>query len=107
MHLWFDFSGEVYTFGHSSQLPTLPIVAGFRVCQGTEANIFACPAGGALTDGDVDDPDCAAGCLGADGVQGTLDDTIDHACTHSIDQGGSAGVLPLIPRGGGSWMVSH
>ena len=89
-------SGEVYTYGHSSQLPTLPIVAGFRRCEGTEANIFACPPGGALTNGDVDDPDCAAGCLGADGLQGTLDDTIDHACTHSIDQGGSAGLLPLI-----------
>ena len=81
-------SGEIYTFGHSSQLPTLPIVAGFRVCDGTEANIFACPAGDAIVDGDVDDPDCAAGCLGADGLQGTLDDTVDHACSHSIDQGG-------------------
>ena len=40
-----------------------------------------------MTDGDVDDPDCAAGCLGPDGYQGTLDDTLDHACTHSIDQG--------------------
>ena len=89
-------SGEVYTFGHSSQLPTLPIVTGFRVCQGTEANIFACLPGGALTDGDVDDPDCAAGCLGADGLQGTLDDTLDHACTHSIDQGGSACLLALL-----------
>ena len=69
------------------QLPTLPIVAGFRVCTGQEANLFACPPGDAATNGDVDDLDCAAGCLGPDGRQGTLDDTLDHACTHSIDQG--------------------
>ena len=31
------------------QLPTLPIVAGFRVCTGQEANLFACPPGDAAT----------------------------------------------------------
>jgi len=34
-------SGEIYTYGHTSQLPSLPIVAGFRSCVGTEATLFA------------------------------------------------------------------
>lgn len=40
-HLGYN-DGEIYTFGHTSQLPSLPIVAGFRTCQGTELNIFHC-----------------------------------------------------------------
>jgi hypothetical protein len=68
-------SGEVYTFGHSTQLPSLPVVTGGRVCTGTEANIFGCP----LSWNDMADSDCMNGCLGTDGLQGTLDDTVDHA----------------------------
>ena len=65
-------TGEIYTFGHSSQLPTLPIVTGFRLCDGSESNVFACEP-----HGNPDDRDCEAGCVGADGLQGTLDDTVD------------------------------
>ena len=68
--------GELYTYGHTSQLPTLPIVAGFRACQGNELNMFRCEVRG-----DAVDPDCANGCVGADGFQGTLDDTLDPSCT--------------------------
>jgi hypothetical protein len=57
-------------------------MAGFRACEGTEANIFACPERGNPTD-----RDCTKGCLGDDGYQGTLDDTIDPSCVHSLDQG--------------------
>jgi hypothetical protein len=77
-------SGEIYTFGHSNQLPNLPIVSGWRVCDGHEANIMACPLG---RENDCADPECLMGCLGADGLQGTNDDTIDPRCVHSIDQG--------------------
>ena len=31
--------------------------------------------------GDAVDPDCANGCVGADGFQGTLDATLDPSCT--------------------------
>ena len=67
-------SGELYTYGHSSQLPTIPIVAGFRECQGGEANIFACKemstGKGQYSDHDAPtDRDCMNGCLGADGIQ--------------------------------------
>ena len=75
-------SGTVYTYGHTTQLPDLPIVAGFRTCEGTEQNIFGCPEHGT-----PDDRDCAAGCLGDDGLQGTHDDTLDYRCTHTLDQG--------------------
>ena len=64
--------GELYTYGHTSQLPTLPIVAGFRACQGTELNLFTCEERGRPVD-----RDCLNGCVGADGYQGTMDDTID------------------------------
>ena len=76
-------SGEIYTFGHSNQLPSLPIVAGWRVCDGHEANLFACP----VQRNDAEDLDCLNGCVGPDGLQGTLDDTIDPRCLHTIDQG--------------------
>ena len=36
-------SGSIYTFGATKQLPTLPIVEGFRTCDGTEASLFGCP----------------------------------------------------------------
>jgi hypothetical protein len=77
-------SGEIYTFGSSNQLPSLPIVTGWRVCDGHESSIMACPLG---RQNDCADPDCLHGCLGADGLQGTADDTIDPRCIHSIDQG--------------------
>ena len=64
--------GELYTYGHTSQLPTLPIVAGFRACQGTELNLFTCEERGRPVD-----RDCLNGCVGAVGYQGTMDDTID------------------------------
>jgi len=80
-HLGYS-TGELYTYGHTTQLPNLPIVAGFRACQGTELNMFHCPVRGSAVD-----PDCLNGCVGADGLQGTLDDTLDPSCTHSIDQG--------------------
>jgi hypothetical protein len=76
-------SGQIYTYGHTHLLPTLPIVAGFVTCAGGEANIFACPESG----GNLADRDCEMGCAGFDGVPGTSDDTIDPRCTHMIDQG--------------------
>jgi hypothetical protein len=96
--------GSTYTFGHTNQLPTLPVVAGFRTCTGTEANIFNCPITGDPTKtvctgcvgvtspqapgpGQPVDMDCLNGCVGADGVQGTLDDSVDPTCPHSLDQG--------------------
>jgi hypothetical protein len=95
-------SGEIYTYGRTSQLPTLPIVAGGRLCAGTEANIFACPQGAWL----FQDPDCLNGCVGPDGVQGTLDDSPDPACSHSVDQGAichnadsPSNMNPSAPRG--------
>jgi hypothetical protein len=75
-------TGVMYTFGTTRLLPTLPIVAGFKTCDGTESNIFACAAGGAPVD-----PDCWIGCRGVDGQSGTADDSIDPTCSHSIDQG--------------------
>ena len=82
-------SGTIYTYGHTSQLPTLPVVAGFRRCTGSESNIFSCPSSYDLGSpgGDPDDLDCASGCLGPDGLQGTVDDTVSHQCQHSVDQG--------------------
>lgn len=75
-------SGVIYTFGTTNLLPTLPIVAGFQTCAGTENNIFECAPGGT-----PQDPDCWIGCRGADGIMGTADDSIDPTCTHAIDQG--------------------
>jgi len=84
-------SGTLYTFGTSSQLPTLPVVAGFRMCDGGESNIFQCPSSadrGAPVANLPDDLDCLQhGCVGPDGVQGTLDDTVSHTCQHTVDQG--------------------
>ena len=83
-------SGQLYTFGATNFLPTLPIVAGWRLCHGGERDIFACEAKDVTTAGartQVQDPICANGCKGPDGLQGTADDTIDETCTHAIDQG--------------------
>ena len=97
-------SGSTYTFGHTAQLPHLPVVAGFRVCDGSESNIFHCPMTGDATKtvctgcvgvtspdapgpGQPVDMDCLNGCLGPDHVQGTADDTVDPTCPHSLDQG--------------------
>ncbi len=81
-------------------LQTLPVVAGFRLCDGTESNVFACaacPQCDQCSEGGMDyssnerncagDLDCRRGCLGQDGIQGTLDDSIDVSCPHAIDQG--------------------
>ena len=78
-------SGEIYTFGSTSYLPTMPIVAGWRICHGGESDLFACED--KSPNYDIDDQDCINGCLGPDGRQGTLDDTIDSTCTHAVDQG--------------------
>ncbi len=76
-------SGDTYTFGHSNQLPTLPVVIAGGVCDGSEANLFGCPV--AWTG--QEDPRCLNGCLGADGLQGTRDDTVDPLCVHTVDLG--------------------
>jgi hypothetical protein len=84
-------SGEMYTFGRSNYLPNLPVVYGYRTCDGSENNLFNCVA--ASVGGDEDwrtpaDMDCRNGCLGADKIQGTDDDTIQPGeCEHSVDQG--------------------
>ena len=80
-------SGSIYTFGATKQLPTLPIVEGFRTCDGTEASLFGCPTAFWEPLGEAPDIDCKEGCLGADGEQGTVDDTLQSTCTHHIDQG--------------------
>ena len=80
-------SGQGYTFGATNLLPSLPIVAGYRNCAGTEADIFSCPLPANLARGEPADPYCALGCLGPDNIYGTIDDTINPTCTHAIDQG--------------------
>ena len=52
---------------------------------GDESDLFMCSAPQALSRGTPADPYCAYGCVGADQIYGTLDDTIDP--THAIDQG--------------------
>ena len=52
-------SGATYTFGHTPQLPHLPVVAGFRTCTGSESNIFGCPMTGDPT------KTVCTGCVGA------------------------------------------
>ena len=68
--------GLLYTYGPGSRaLPELPIVAGFRVCEGNEASIFDCAEHGNGLADDVcaasgldpgcsspEDRDCAGGC---------------------------------------------
>ena len=66
--------GMLYTFGSSATLPDLPIVAGFRVCDGTEASIFDCAEAGNPVDRDCQ-------------TQGASCTTVDPSCPHSIDQG--------------------
>ena len=98
-------SGSVYTFG-ATTLPLyaggqpvpaqLPIVAGYRTCTGTEANIFQCPQCGnrvtqnncqswqGCTDGTTGQPICtdATHCCADQNAADTLS-----GCSHSIDQG--------------------
>ena len=79
--------GSLYTYGASSTLEQLPIVAGMRICsaEGSEATIFDCAQGGDAncrlpTGGDTKcDMDCQR--------TGAACETISTACTHSIDQG--------------------
>jgi hypothetical protein len=84
-------SGQTYTFGTTHLLPTLPIVAGYRLCQGTENSVFDCQANGLETStwtGRAEDMDCGmTGCMGQDGEFGTTDDSVSPACTHNLDQG--------------------
>ena len=62
-------SGSLYTYGVSHVTNSLmPIVAGWRTCQGTESSILDCSPDGAPTD-----RECRYGC--------------DSSCTHSLDQG--------------------
>ena len=63
--------GTVYTFGTSTSLPALDVVAGYRVCTGQETSIFDCPH--PSLPAPLTDPDCYNGC--------------DTGCTHAIDQG--------------------
>jgi len=86
--------GEIYTFGRTNYLPELPIVEGWKVCDGSERDLLNCPMSDAITvDHRYDPPsdlDCATnGCVGADGLAGTADDSIDTglACNHEVDQG--------------------
>ena len=86
--------GEIYTFGRTNYLPELPIVEGWKVCDGSERDLLNCPMSDAITvDHRYDPPsdlDCAtSGCVGADGLAGTADDSIDTglACNHEVDQG--------------------
>ena len=107
-------TGSTYTFGHTTQLPHLPVVAGFRRCAGSESNIFGCPipdtdtlvgttSPDAPAHGQPVDMDCVNGCIGPDHIQGTADDTIDPTCPHSLDQGaichreGESMVNPELP----------
>ena len=111
--------GEIYTFGKTNYLPTLPIVEGWKVCQGDEGNLLDCPMSTAITETHEYDPpsdlDCATnGCAGADGIVGTADDSIDDgtACLHEVDQGAicyeTAEALDqvAVPRCGGAGTVS-
>ena len=75
-------------------MPTLPTVFGWAQCQGDERSLFNCPMSDAITVEHTYNPpsdfNCAThGCVGADGIQGTLDDSIDDgtACSHAVDQG--------------------
>ena len=43
-------SGTVYTYGGTTALPTVPIVAGFQNCAGSEASLFNCPLSGSPLD---------------------------------------------------------
>jgi hypothetical protein len=62
-------SGSLYTYGLSRVTDSLmPIVAGWRTCEGTEASIFDC-----MEEGTPTDRECRYGC--------------DSSCTHSLDQG--------------------
>ena len=93
-------SGMIYTFGHTHLLPTLPIVTGWKLCDGSQRNILGCQ-----DMGQPNDRDCAFGCAGPDGLIGTDDDTIDASCTHAVDQGAICmqsdsvqSVNPNLPR---------
>ena len=61
--------GNLYTYGVSRVTSSLvPIVAGWRRCDGSETSILDC-----LSEGTPTDPECRYGC--------------DSSCTHSLDQG--------------------
>ena len=75
--------GKLYTYGAGGNAATgtcgggtaLASVFGYRVCDGTEANLWAC-----AEHGSPDDRDCISGGC-------TADRGIDSECTHELDQG--------------------
>ena len=86
--------GMLYTFGSSASLPDLPIVAGFRVCDGTEASIFDCAEhGNALSDEACAAAGLPSGCMSPEdrdcASAGSECRTLSPAMcpTHAIDQG--------------------
>jgi hypothetical protein len=62
--------GTVFTFGASVSLPALPVVSGFRVCEGNEAHVTDCP----LPTNWAGHPD-------------SIGNGVDATCSHGIDQG--------------------
>ena len=81
--------GTLYTYGVDDSLDTLPIVAGYRLCQQTEAertaagqtDLWDCEERGAPHDRDCATSSCDGSC------DGCAPGTVDPGCTHSIDQG--------------------
>ena len=51
-------SGEIYTFGATNYLPTLPVAFGYRVCEGGENHLFNCPRAQDL-ESCMANPECA------------------------------------------------
>eukprot|EP01051_Picozoa_sp_SAG22_P000026 SAG22_NODE_1_length_62449_cov_158.689270_26_plen_872_part_00 len=94
--------GELYTYGtggSTSNLEDIPVVAGYRRCEGTERSIFECPAheGGGFNKLHGAEPvwnhDCqaaAADRVDCDDTCASLDQcpyAISSQCPHTIDQG--------------------
>jgi hypothetical protein len=96
-------AGSIYTYGATTALPVLPIVMGYRSCEGTEANLFMCAQCGnrvqqngctsaaGCIDPTTNQPVCTAGldgsqhCCSWEGGQEEADSL--QGCSHSIDQG--------------------
>lgn len=75
-------SGTLYTFGSSLNLAELPTVAGFQVCEGTEASIEDCPVQASGRDATGIHPP-ARSCYNDPGSQNGC----DSGCSHALDQG--------------------
>ncbi len=96
-------AGSLYTYGATTALPVLPIVLGYRSCEGNEYNLFMCAQCGnrvqqngctspvGCTDPTTLQPVCTPGADGSDhccsweGGQEEADSL--QGCSHSIDQG--------------------